>query len=70
MTDHDFETFLFKVPSVHLAGDIMFFPNEFLLRKIPLLNKVVDKKQKVAAETSKEQYLTFCNQNLVRWEAK
>ncbi|XP_078343242.1 WASH complex subunit 4-like [Oculina patagonica] len=55
-----------KVPSVHLAGDIMFFPNEFLLRRIPHLDKIVDKKQKVAVETSKEQYLTNCNQNLVR----
>ncbi|PFX13788.1 WASH complex subunit 7 [Stylophora pistillata] len=55
-----------KVPAVHLAGDIMFFPNEFLLRKIPHLNKIVDKKQRQAVESSKEQYLTNCNQNLVR----
>ncbi|XP_068718075.1 WASH complex subunit 4-like [Montipora capricornis] len=55
-----------KVPSIHLAGDVMFFPNEFLLRRIPYLNKVLDKKQKLAVETSKEQFLTSCNQNVVR----
>ncbi|XP_015749024.1 PREDICTED: WASH complex subunit 7-like isoform X1 [Acropora digitifera] len=55
-----------KVPSVHLAGDIMFFPNEFLLQKIPYLTKILDKKQKLAVETSKEQYLASVNQNLVR----
>ncbi|XP_058950258.2 WASH complex subunit 4 [Pocillopora verrucosa] len=55
-----------KVPAVHLVGDIMFFPNEFLLRRIPHLNKIVDKKQRQAVESSKEQYLTNCNQNLVR----
>ena len=61
-------TILFQVPAVHLVGDIMFFPNEFLLRRIPHLNKIVDKKQRQAVESSKEQYLTNCNQNLVRWE--
>ncbi|XP_044177344.1 WASH complex subunit 4-like isoform X2 [Acropora muricata] len=55
-----------KVPSVHLAGDIMFFPNEFLLQKIPYLTKILDKKQKLAVETSKEQYLASVNQNLVK----
>ncbi|RMX41703.1 hypothetical protein pdam_00019853 [Pocillopora damicornis] len=55
-----------KVPAVHLVGDIMFFPNEFLLRRIPHLSKIVDKKQRQAVESSKEQYLTNCNQNLVR----
>ena len=64
----EFEQFFFQVPAVHLVGDIMFFPNEFLLRRIPHLNKIVDKKQRQAVESSKEQYLTNCNQNLVRWE--
>ena len=64
----EFEQLFFQVPAVHLVGDIMFFPNEFLLRRIPHLNKIVDKKQRQAVESSKEQYLTNCNQNLVRWE--
>ena len=64
----EFEQFFFQVPAVHLVGDIMFFPNEFLLRRIPHLSKIVDKKQRQAVESSKEQYLTNCNQNLVRWE--
>ena len=64
----EFEQLFFQVPAVHLVGDIMFFPNEFLLRRIPHLSKIVDKKQRQAVESSKEQYLTNCNQNLVRWE--
>ncbi|KAK3730652.1 hypothetical protein QZH41_008272, partial [Actinostola sp. cb2023] len=55
-----------KVPAINLVGDIMFFPNEFLLRKIPHLNKSVDKKQFQAVVISREAYLNSCNQNLSR----
>ncbi|KXJ13484.1 WASH complex subunit 7 [Exaiptasia diaphana] len=55
-----------KVPAINLVGDIMFFPNEFLLRKIPHLTKSVDKKQMSAVAVSRETYLNNCNQNLSR----
>ncbi|XP_031573328.1 WASH complex subunit 4-like [Actinia tenebrosa] len=55
-----------KVPSIHLVGDIMFFPNEFLLRKIPHLQKTVDRKQMGSVVASRQAYLNNCNQNLSR----
>ncbi|EDO43986.1 predicted protein, partial [Nematostella vectensis] len=55
-----------KVPAIHLVGDIMFFPNEFLLRKVPHLNKTMDRKQLSAVNASREAYLSNCNQNLAK----
>ena len=55
-----------KVPAIHLAGNVILFPNEFLLRKIPALEKFVDKKQYDAVVTARQQYLTTCNQSLTK----
>ncbi|XP_065673596.1 WASH complex subunit 4 isoform X2 [Hydra vulgaris] len=51
-----------KVPAIHLAGNILFFPNDFLMKYIPHCNKFIDKKQTDAVLLAKQQYLSFNNQ--------
>jgi hypothetical protein len=57
-----------QVPAVHLVGNIMFFPNEFLQSKIPqLLQKFIDRKQVPVVTSSRESFLSTVNQNLPRY---
>ncbi|CAB3987009.1 WASH complex subunit 4-like, partial [Paramuricea clavata] len=58
-----------KVPAIHLVGNIMFFPNEFIQSKIPQLQKFIDRKQEAVVRSSRESFLSAMNQNLPR-EAK
>ena len=57
-----------QVPAVHLVGNIMFFPNEFLQSRIPqLLQKFIDRKQVPVVTSSRESFLSTVNQNLPRY---
>ncbi|XP_065176385.1 WASH complex subunit 4-like [Sycon ciliatum] len=55
-----------KLPAIHLCANIVWFPNDFLLRAIPSLMKVVDKKHINALNASRTQWLTSNGQNLTR----
>ncbi|XP_057296069.1 WASH complex subunit 4-like isoform X2 [Hydractinia symbiolongicarpus] len=55
-----------KVPAIHLTGNILLFPDEFLLKNIPHCEKFMDKKQVDAVVQSRLQYLVSNNQNLTK----
>eukprot|EP01137_Pigoraptor_chileana_P013132 Opistho-2@66313 len=54
-----------KVPVVPLVGNVMFFANDFLLRKIPRMDKVLDKKS-LDMGPFRKQYLQQVDQALTR----
>ncbi|CAD5123366.1 DgyrCDS11723 [Dimorphilus gyrociliatus] len=45
------------IPSVTLVANVSWYPNEFLLLKIPDLQKIIDKKAKLAVVTSRQNWL-------------
>lgn len=53
-----------KVPAIYLTGNILFFTEQFLLKKIPQCEKIVDKKLIDSVEQARIQYLASNNQNL------
>jgi len=55
-----------KVPGIHLTGNILLFPDEFLLKHIPDADKFMDKKSIDAAVQWRQQYLTTNNQQLTK----
>jgi WASH complex subunit 7 len=55
-----------KVPAIHLVGNIVFFPTEFLSHYLPGCDKLLDKKQKSGANTFPNQWLIGRAQNLAR----
>eukprot|EP01136_Pigoraptor_vietnamica_P005657 Opistho-1_new@37581 len=54
-----------KVPVVPLVGNVMFFANDFLMRKIPRMDKVLDKKS-LDMGPFRKQYLQQVDQALTR----
>ena len=44
--------FSFKIPAVHLLGSVVWFPNQFLLEKLPLMAKSLDKKAQMMVKQS------------------
>ena len=55
-----------KVPAIYLTGNILFFPDQFLLRMVPQCEKIVDKKVQDSVEAARLQYLTANNSTLSR----
>ncbi|KAK3584050.1 hypothetical protein CHS0354_031097 [Potamilus streckersoni] len=55
-----------KVPAIHLIGNVMWFPNQFLLAKIPQLTKIVDKKAAMTVRAHQDAWIQGKNQMLSR----
>lgn len=55
-----------KIPAVHLVGNILFFPEEFLLTKAPAISNLIDRRQVEAIKTARATYLNNCNQSLTK----
>ncbi|XP_053377942.1 WASH complex subunit 4-like isoform X3 [Mercenaria mercenaria] len=55
-----------KIPAVHLLGNVVWFPNQFLLDKLPHMVKVLDKKAQASVKQSQEGWLQQKNQMLTR----
>ncbi|KAI0213688.1 WASH complex subunit 4 [Lamellibrachia satsuma] len=55
-----------KLPAVNLTGSVTWFPNEFLMQKLPNMAKALDKKAMVAVVTSRQTWLQNRNHVLMR----
>ncbi|XP_055882277.1 WASH complex subunit 4-like isoform X2 [Biomphalaria glabrata] len=55
-----------KIPCVHLIGNVVFFPNEFLLIRLPKASQFLDKKSQQAVTQQIQGWLTSRNQLLTR----
>ena len=55
-----------KLPAIHLYGDVMICPNEFLSRKIPQLSTVVDKRS-VDFDAVRRDYLAGLDANIAAY---
>ncbi|KAL5013534.1 hypothetical protein ScPMuIL_007804 [Solemya velum] len=55
-----------KIPAVHLVGNILWFPTNFLLAKLPHMTKIVDRKAEQAVLTGRQTWLQQKNQSIVR----
>jgi len=55
-----------KVPAIHLTGNILLFPDEFLLNNIQQIDKILDKRQIDAVGAARQQYLAAQNQALTK----
>ncbi|VDI58372.1 WASH complex subunit 7, partial [Mytilus galloprovincialis] len=53
-----------KVPCVHLMGNMVWFPTQFLLEKLPQMQKVLDKKAEMAVVSAQSSWLQQRNQML------
>ena len=55
-----------KVPAIHLVGNILLFPDEFLLSQAPPVANFLDRRQIEAVKTARVTYLNTCNQSLTK----
>lgn len=55
-----------KLPAVHLYGDVILTPNEFLVRKIPTITTVIDRKHTDFNKVRRE-YLAKLDENAVHF---
>ncbi|XP_052261533.1 WASH complex subunit 4-like isoform X2 [Dreissena polymorpha] len=55
-----------KLPSVHLLGSVVWFPNEFLLDKLPHMAKALDRKAEELVKQAQTSYLQQKDQMLSR----
>ncbi|XP_052780074.1 WASH complex subunit 4-like isoform X2 [Mya arenaria] len=55
-----------KLPAVHLLGNAVWFPNQFLLEKLPHMAKALDKKAQEMVRTAQTSYLQQKNNMLTR----
>eukprot|EP00795_Rhopilema_esculentum_P002023 gene2023-17584_t len=55
-----------KVPAIHLVGNILLFPDEFLLSQAPAVANFLDRRQIEAVKTARVTYLNTCNQSLTK----
>ncbi|KAK2158033.1 hypothetical protein LSH36_178g02040 [Paralvinella palmiformis] len=55
-----------KIPAIHLCGNILWFPNEFLFNKLPHLSKMYDKRMLTAVAGSRQNWLSLKTQMLSR----
>ena len=55
-----------QVPAIHLMGNVVWFPNQFLMDKLPNMIKTLDKKAQNAVTGAKEAWLSNKNQMLTR----
>lgn len=65
---HIFNTLLFllKVPAVTLTANIIWFPDTFLVNKIPAAAKLMDKKSLQAIRISRDAFLQQKAQTLTK----
>lgn len=63
---HIFNTLLFKVPAVTLTANIIWFPDTFLVNKIPAAAKLMDKKSLQAIRSSRDTFLQQKAQTLTK----
>ena len=56
-----------QIPAVHVVGNLVWFHSDFMLRHLPYMAKVVDKKLIEQMRSFRQQYLTQRNgQDLAR----
>ena len=57
-----------RVPAIHLVGNIVLFPDEFLLTRAPdnSISNHIDRKQVEAVKTARVTYLNTWNQSLTK----
>ncbi|XP_066997256.2 WASH complex subunit 4 isoform X2 [Anabrus simplex] len=55
---------IFQIPVVTLLGNVLWFPEPFLLANLPVLAKSIDKKAQQAVTTYRQQYLQQKSQSL------
>ena len=55
-----------QIPCVHLVGNVVFFPNEFLLVRLPNAQQLVDRKTQLAVQQAGQTWLAARNQMLTR----
>lgn len=55
-----------KLPAVHLHGNIVLCPNEFLSRKLPHVIKLLDKKA-TEFDPARREYLARLDANIAGW---
>ncbi|CAL1541419.1 unnamed protein product [Lymnaea stagnalis] len=55
-----------KIPCVHLIGNVVFFPNEFILIRLPNAQQLLDRKSQLAVTQQSQNWLTSRNQMLAR----
>jgi len=53
-----------KIPCVHLAGNVLLFPQEFLLLRLPNVSQLLDRKAQLAVLSQNTAWLTNRNQML------
>ncbi|XP_052679123.1 WASH complex subunit 4-like isoform X3 [Crassostrea angulata] len=55
-----------KIPAVHLIGNIVWFPTEFLLSKMPQVDKLLDRKAKDSVTSTRTSWLAQRQQLLTK----
>ncbi len=55
-----------KIPAIHLVGNVLWFPTEFLVQHLPLLAKSFDKKTVSSIVMQRHTWLKQKNQSLVK----
>lgn len=55
-----------QIPAVHLIGNIVWFPTEFLLSKMPQVDKILDRKAKDSVTSTRTSWLTQRQQLLTK----
>lgn len=56
-----------KVPAVSLVGNILWFPDMFLLMRLPHMAKIIDRRAQDAVKASRQFFLQEKNQNILKY---
>ena len=57
-----------QIPAVHIVGNLVWFHPEFMLRHLPFMNKMIDRKLMDQMRSFRQQYLTQrSGQDLARY---
>ncbi|CAG2066810.1 unnamed protein product, partial [Timema podura] len=60
----DFESAELWIPSVTLYGNVLWYPEHFLVTHLPHMNKLIDKKAQQSAMLTRQNYLQQKSQSL------
>ncbi|CAG5126289.1 unnamed protein product, partial [Candidula unifasciata] len=55
-----------KIPCVHLIGNVLFFPNEFIIVRLPNVQQLLDRKSQIAVQQQNQAWLATKTQSLSR----
>lgn len=55
-----------QVPAVHIVGDLVWFHTEFMMRHLPYMPKMIERKQLEQVIEYRRQYLDKRSQSLTR----